>query len=153
MKLSEIKMHLNTAETVNFILPDGNYVPAHFHVTQVGSVFKHYIDCGGTERMEQAIRFQLWDANDYEHRLKPKKLLHIITLSEEKLGIGDHEIEVEYQGDTIGTYGLAFNGTDFILMARQTACLAQKDCGLPKQKTELSALGKNRTCKPEDGCC
>lgn len=147
MKLSEIKQHLNTAEAVNFILPDGSYVPEHFHVTEVGSVTKHFIDCGGTERTEKAVNFQLWDANDYEHRLKPQKLLNIIALSEKRLGIADEEIEVEYQGDTIGKYGLDFNGTDFILVPKQTACLAQDACGVPKQKVNLSEL------KPETACC
>jgi hypothetical protein len=39
------------------------------------------------------VNFQLWNTNDFEHRLKPK-LLDIIALSE-ILGIVDFEIEVE----------------------------------------------------------
>ena len=97
MKLSEIKKHLATAEAVNFRLPSGAYVPEHFHVTEIGLVTRHFIDCGGTERLEKVVNFQLFDANDYEHRLKPEKLIKIITLSEDKLGICDLEIEVEYQ--------------------------------------------------------
>lgn len=61
------------------------------------------------------MNFQLWNADDFEHRLKPNKLLNIIKLSEEKLGIGDFEIEVEYQSDTIGKYDLDFNGKTFVL--------------------------------------
>lgn len=71
MKLSEIKKHLSTAEAVNFKLSTGDYVPQHFHVTEVGLVTKHFIDCGGVERIEKVVNFQLWDANDFEHRLKP----------------------------------------------------------------------------------
>ena len=145
MKLSEIKQHLSTAEAVNFILPDGSYVLKHFHVTEVGSVTKHFIDCGGTERTEKAVNFQLWDANDYEHRLKPQKLLNIIALSEKRLGIADEEIEVEYQSGTIGKYGLDFNETDFILVPKQTACLAQDACCVPKQKVNLSELKSEST--------
>ncbi|MGI4738144.1 MAG: DUF6428 family protein [Janthinobacterium lividum] len=38
-------------EAVNFRLPTGEYLPAHFHVTEVvGLVSKHFIDCGGVER-------------------------------------------------------------------------------------------------------
>ena len=140
MKLSEIKRHLATAETVNFRLPSGAYVPGHFHVTEIGLVTKHFIDCGGTERLEKVVNFQLFDANDYEHRLKPQKLIKIITLSEDKLGIGDLEIEVEYQSETISKYGLNFNWKDFQLVPKHTACLASDACGIPsvKQKVHLN---------------
>lgn len=157
MKLSEIKEYLQTAETVNFQLPNGTFVPEHFHVTEVGMVNKHFIDCGGTVRLEKSINFQLWEANDFEHRLKPQKLLNIIALSEKVLGLEDLEIEVEYQADTIGKYALGFNGTDFLLLAKQTACLAEDSCGIPqsKQKISLSQIGANtqNSCTPGGGCC
>lgn len=157
MKLSEIKQHLSKATAVNFQLPGGSYVPAHFHVTEVGSVIKHFIDCGGKERIEKVINFQLWDANDDEHRLKPQKLLNIIALSEKRLGIGDGEIEVEYQGDTIGKYGLEFNGTDFILTVKQTACLAKEACGAPGWQLDpmeiLETKADGNSCTPGSGCC
>jgi hypothetical protein len=156
MKLSEIKKLLTTVETVNFKLPTGEYVPEHFHVTEVGLISKHYIDCGGTERFEKIANFQLWNANDLEHRLKPQKLLNIIALSEKILGAEDLEIEVEYQSDTIGRYGLHFNGKDFILIPKQTACLAQDNCGIPstKQKLQLATLQeKTACCSPGTGCC
>lgn len=156
MKLSEIKNHLRTAETVNFKLTSGAYIPDHFHVTEVGLVSKHFIDCGGTVRLEKVANFQLWNANDLEHRLKPQKLLKIIALSEKVLGIDDLEIEVEYQTDTIGKYGLHYNGKDFVLVPKQTACLASESCGIPStnQKVQLKEL-KTQTacCTPGDSCC
>ena len=82
MKLSEVKNYLSTAESVNFELENGTSVPEHFHVTEVGIITKNFIDCGGVVRNEKVANFQLWDANDFEHRLKPKKLLDIIALSE-----------------------------------------------------------------------
>src|SRR5690606_20862760 len=115
MKLSEIKEILPTLENVEFQLENGTFVPEHFHVTEVGQIIKSFIDCGGVIRNEKAVNFQLWNVDDYEHRLKPGKLLNIIRLSEEKLGIEDSEIEVEYQSDTIGKYDLDFNGKTFIL--------------------------------------
>lgn len=157
MKLSEIKTILPALENVAFQLPDGSFVPEHFHVTEVGSVQKHFIDCGGTIRKEQAVSFQLWNANDLEHRLKPGKLLNIIRLSEEKLGIGDNEIEVEYQGETIGKYGLDFNGKHFVLVSKATSCLATDACGVPAEKPRirLSELptGENASCTPGGNCC
>jgi hypothetical protein len=157
MKLSEIKNHLATAATVNFRLPTGAYVPQNFHVTEVGLVTRHFIDCGGTIRLEKVVNFQLFTANDFDHRLKPQKLSNIIALSETKLGIGDLEIEVEYQSDTIGKYGLHFNGKDFVLVPKQTACLASDACGIPpvKQDIQLGELQPvtQNSCTPGGGCC
>jgi hypothetical protein len=155
MKLSEIKKHLNTADSVNFKLENGVRIPDHFHVTEVGVITKQFIDCGGAIRNEKVANFQLWNANDVEHRLKPVKLLNIIRLSEEQLGIEDLEIEVEYQGATIGKYALGFDGTDFILLAKQTACLAEDSCGIPQKKKKLSLtdLINQNACTPGGGCC
>ena len=157
MKLSEFKKHLATLEAVNFKLPTGAYVPENFHVTEVALVTKHFIDCGGTERFEKAVSFQLFTATDFEHRLQPKKLSAIIALSENKLGLGDWEVEVEYQSDTIGKYGLHFNGKDFVPVPTQTACLASDACGIPpaKQKVQLNELQtlNQSCCTPGGGCC
>lgn len=156
MKLSEIKSILPTLDNVEFELENGTFVPEHFHVTEIGIVTKHFIDCGGTTRNEKKVSFQLWDANDFEHRLKPEKLLNIIRLSEEKLSIEDFEIEVEYQGETIGKYDLDFNGRHFVLKNTMTACLAKDACGVPpgKQKIALADLSANSSCcKPNSGCC
>lgn len=157
MKLSEIKNHLAQAESVNFRLPDGTMVPEHFHVTEVGVITKDFIDCGGTVRHEKVANFQLWDANDYEHRLKAGKLLDIIALSEKVLGMEDLEIEVEYQAQTIGKYDLGYDGTHFLLLAKQTACLATDQCGIPREKTrlklsELPTVNQS-SCTPGGGCC
>ena len=156
MKLSEIKNHLKQLETIAFELPNGELVPSHFHVTEVGKVTKHFIDCGGTERKESVVNFQLWEENDYDHRLHPEKLVRIIELSERVLGIEDLEIEVEYQGTTIGKYGLDFNGTNFLLTTKVTDCLAKDNCGIPseKPKIRLSEIqAQTSCCTPESGCC
>jgi hypothetical protein len=156
MKLSQVKSILNSVEAVNFILEDGTSVPEHFHVTEVGLVTKNFIDCGGTVRNETVVNFQLWNANDFEHRLKPLKLLSIIALSEKVLGIEDFEIEVEYQSQTIGKYDLDFNGNDFVLQNKKTACLAQDQCGVPaeKPKVRLSDMNNQASCcAPGGSCC
>ena len=156
MKLSEIKNILPQLENVEFQLENGTFVPEHFHVTEVGMVTKNFIDCGGTIRNEKVVNFQLWNANDFEHRLKPGKLLNIIELSEDKLGIEDLEIEVEYQAETIGKFGLDFNGKTFILINKQTDCLAPDLCGIPAEKPKLNMIdlpSNDNQCTPGGGCC
>jgi len=156
MKLSEVKENLKRSSEIAFQLPNGDLVPSHFHVTEVGKITKNFIDCGGTVRTEELVNFQLWNANDYNHRLHPEKLVHIIELSEKVLEIQDVEVEVEYQGDTIGKYGLEFDGTNFLLTTKQTDCLAKENCGVPEEKTKvkLASLEVSTTsCAPNSGCC
>lgn len=151
MKLSEIKDILRQANLLQFELPDGDLVPGHFHVTEIGKVTKHFIDCGGTERIEEVINFQLWNANDYDHRIHPEKLIHIIELSEKTLNLPDLEIEVEYQGQTIEKFGLEHDGWNFLLTSKNTDCLAKDKCDFPLETTPVSA--ENAACKSNSGCC
>ncbi len=156
MKLAEFKEILKGKLTIGFQLPNGELVPSHFHVTEVGQVTKKFIDCGGTIRDEKVVNFQLWEANDYDHRLHPEKLVNIIELSERLLGLENSEIEVEYQGNTIGKYGLDYQGEHFLLTSTTTDCLAKDKCGIPveKQKVQLSSVGKSDACcTPGGGCC
>jgi hypothetical protein len=156
MKLSEFKNALKTIQRVSFRLPDGEFVEAHTHITEVGMINKQFIDCGGVVRTETKVGFQLWkDDYDLEHRLYPEKLLNIIELSEKNLTILDEEIEIEYQSDTIGKYGVEFNGFEFVLTNKQTACLAEENCGIPvvKQKVSISEIQDGGSCAPNSGCC
>lgn len=155
MKLSEIKSHLESLNQVVFKLPNGEQVPSHFHVTEVGTVSKHFIDCGGTIRKENVINFQLWTSVDYDHRLAPAKLKSIIELSEKHLNLQDGEIEVEYQGESIMKFGLELVNGEFLLTSKFTACLAEDKCGIPAEKprVRLSALTQSSCCEPNSGCC
>ncbi|MBL7897011.1 MAG: hypothetical protein JNJ99_00660 [Crocinitomicaceae bacterium] len=157
MKLSEFRNHLSKLSNIRFELENGELVPQHFHVTEVGQINKKFIDCGGTLRDEIKINFQLWQAEDYDHRLSAEKLNNIIQLSIEKLNLADAEIEVEYQRETIGKYALSFKDDKFILMNTLTDCLAQDKCGIPvqKQKIRLSELnaGSGSCCTPGSKCC
>ena len=154
MKLSEFKNQLSRLQEIAFQLPNGQLVPEHFHVTEVGKINKHFIDCGGTMRDEEKISFQLWEENDYNHRLHPDKLIKIIDLAKDKLSLPDAEIEVEYQGESINKFELDFDGKNFLLVNTQTNCLAKEKCGIPeaKPKVKLSEL-QNSCCTPESGCC
>lgn len=149
MNLSAVKQALAGVTAVSFKLPDGSYVPQHFHVTEVGLITRHFIDCGGMERKDQTVNFQLWEAGDYDHRLAPQKFLHILDLSRKVLGDADLMVEVEYQQGTIGKFGLEFDGKDFILTDKKTACLAQDACGIPDAQLPKSKAA----CSPGGGCC
>ena len=156
MTISEINKQLLAVETVSFELENGTFVPENFHVTEVGKTTKHFIDCGGTMRTEETANFQLWDANDFDHRLKPQKLINIIALATKKLQIDENlQIEVEFQAETIGKYDLGFNGENFVLLAKKTNCLALEQCGIPSNivTEKIKTIVTNITCKPNSGCC
>ena len=151
MLLSQFLLALNQVEDFRFQTPDGTFVPPHFHITEVGMVHKHFIDCGGTERKESKVNFQLWSSDDFQHRLNPQKAIDIIRLSQQKIQLSDKEIEVEYQGETIGKYSLDFDGVNFLLLTRATDCLAKDNCGIPEKADQLST--DNSCCDPASGCC
>ncbi|MBY0244538.1 MAG: hypothetical protein K2Q03_03685 [Sphingobacteriaceae bacterium] len=145
MKLSEVKEKLKSIENMSFELENGQRIPNHFHITEIGLITKNFIDCGGTLRNETNINFQLWEANDFDHRLTPTKLLSIIELAEKQLPLGNFDVEAEYQSTTIGKYDLSFKDGKFILLNKKTDCLAQDSCGIPQEKLN--------TCTPGGGCC
>lgn len=158
MRISELKHFLSGQETILIKLSDGAAVPPHFHVTEVGEVTKHFVDCGGKVRLEKKANLQLWSADDYNHRLEPGKLVKIIEIAERDLGLGDLEIEVEFQGaDTIQKFGMAAAGNTLFLTGTATACLALEDCGLPevvkKAAVSLAGFTAGNTCTPGGGCC
>ncbi|HSZ72974.1 MAG TPA: DUF6428 family protein [Cytophagaceae bacterium] len=151
MKLSDFKKHLSVAKSVSFELPNHKMVVPHFHITEVGTVTRNSIDCGGNLHHNSFVNFQIWQNEDIDHRLTPIKLLNIISKSEQLFGNMDFEIEVEYQTDTIGKYNLGVKGENFVLIPTHTDCLAKDDCGVPV--LEPVQKQKTNTCSPGGGCC
>ena len=143
MKLSQLKDQLKSVDLLVFQLENGDLVPDHFHVTEFGLITKDFIDCGGTSRSEHTVSFQLWVADDYDHRLSPDKFLSIIEMAERNLVMGDFEIEVQYQSSTIGIWGLDFEKGVFCLTSKKTDCLAKDKCGITVPQK----------CSGETGCC
>ena len=157
MKLSQFRQHLDTVSQLNFVQPNGTLVPKHFHITEAGLTTKHFIDCGGTVRTDKTVNFQVWVAKDTAHRLEPNKLQKIISLSEKLFGNEDLEVEVEYQTETIGRYGVDIEGQNFLLTAKETDCLAKDNCGVTETKQQPEPLElqteKAACCTPGGGCC
>ena len=173
MKLSTFKNHLNQSQELTFTLPNGEPIPSHFHITEVGLITKNFIDCGGTVRSTKIISFQVWVANDTEHRLEPQKLLKIISSADYLFENEDYEIEVEYDSlmsaenqhllshsgtwQTIGRYGIEFYNDHFIFTTKQTDCLAKDQCGVPPEKIKVKlsdiVAAPIQACTPGGNCC
>lgn len=139
--------HPNT--DIQVILPDGNPVPAHFHVTEVGRVQKDFIDCGGTIRSVSSCVLQVWVADDTDHRLSTTKLTKIIGLAAPLLKSTNLPIEIEYEAGVVSQYPLASveystSGLLLCLGSKHTACLAEDRCGINPAGT---------SCCTTPGCC
>lgn len=120
---------------VRLVLPDGAFVPAHFHVTEVGRVQKDFIDCGGTIRNSVSCVLQVWVATDMNHRLETTKLAGVISKSRNLFTAMDCPLEVEYENGLISQYPvLRSEGTPnaliLYLRTKHTACLALDRCGV-----------------------
>jgi len=138
MNVSEFKARLadHPNKLVRFVFDDGETIPAHYHVTEVGHVKKDFIDCGGTVRSLATCLLQTWTHDDdQDHRLDSLKLLTIISLAEEHFPIADLEVEVEYEDCVISQFLVTGGEADddavtFQLSDKHTDCLAKEKCGI-----------------------
>ncbi|QJX01220.1 DUF6428 family protein [Frigoriglobus tundricola] len=151
MKLDTILAILseNPAAALHLMLPDHSFVPAHFHVTEVGRVQKDFIDCGGTVRSTTTCVLQVWVAQDHDHRLDTTKLAHIIRLASPLLKATDLPVEVEYENGAVSQFPVTEaevtpSGVLLHLGTKHTACLAQDRCGIGAVET---------ACCATPGCC
>jgi len=135
MNITSLKEFLKGKKSLTIQLPDQSFIPFHFHITEIGVIKKTFIDCGGVFRTDGAINFQIWVADDINHRLDPQKLLNIIDLAENEFQLNDEDIEVEYQTDTLGKYSLDHNGTNLLLLPKKANCLAPDKCGVSSKKS------------------
>lgn len=125
----------NREAPLHVMLPSGEFIPDHFHVTEIGCVEKKFIDCGGTRRRSLACSLQVWTAHDAEHRLAAGKLADIFRLARPVLESDELPVEVEYGVEVAAQYRLANvevtpKGLLFVLAGRQTECLAPDKCGV-----------------------
>lgn len=136
-------------QAVHVLLPDNQYVPSHFHVTEAGRVVKDFVDCGGTVRNAVSCVLQVWVANDLEHRLTTTKLEQIIRKGLTILKSTDVPLEIEFDNGLISQYPVLQiddmpDGFRLQLGTKHTACLAPDRCAVP-----LSVLS---SCS-SPGCC
>jgi hypothetical protein len=128
-------LEFNSDSSLRFVLPSGEFIPDHFHVTEIGRIEKNFIDCGGTRRHSVACMLQTWTANDLDHRLTAGKLAKIFKLAAPVLKATDLPVEVEYGTEVAAQYALdkvevTPKALNFVLTAKQTDCLARDKCGV-----------------------
>jgi hypothetical protein len=147
MNLKTLICHLNveTGKEIQIRLPSGDLVAPHFHITEMGIVTKNFTDCGGTERCNRTCVFQVWVANDYDHRVTTDKLNKIIKTIDNIL-LNCLDVYFEIQRETISLYKLKDisvkdNHIIINLENTKTECLAPDKCGVKE------------SCCSGNGCC
>ena len=128
-------LQANPGAPMHWMLPDKSFVPAHYHITEVGRLQKDFVDCGGTVRSLTSCLLQIWVANDTEHRLETTKLAAIMKVAAPLLKSDDLPVEVEYEEGVLSQYPVAGAevtpaGILFYLGTKHTACLAPDKCGV-----------------------
>lgn len=155
---NELKKHPD--RNVRFLLPNGEAVPAHAHVTEVARIDKRFIDCGGTLRNDTNCRLQTWFSDDTDHRLTSGKLAKILDMAAPILGTDDLEVDVEHEVGFISQFPITsveIKEHEIIirLTERHTACLALDKCKPPgRPVSDLNPLKFNfRETQSANNCC
>jgi len=133
MKISRFRRALeeHPAGVVVLVLPDGEPIPAGFHVTEVGHVARNFIDCGGTVRRRESCLMQAWvPEGGLEAPLSAGKLARILDLSRRVLPARDLDVELEYGGNPLGHFKVSSvdarrDQIVFRLAHKKTDCLAR----------------------------
>jgi Family of unknown function (DUF6428) len=149
MNVTEFKAQLlaHPDKLLTFVLPDGGFIPAHFHITEVGHVQRNFVDCGGTRRRTEACLLQTWVASDDDHRLNASKLAKIFSHASDVLPSEDLPVEIEYEDYVVSQFPVtgvqvADGALLFTLGLKHTDCLAKELC-----------LPSGGCCSTEGGCC
>ena len=124
-----LEQHPNTLP--RFILPDGDFIPPHAHVTEVGHLVKNFIDCGGVTGRSESVVLQTHVGRDVEHRLRSDRFAKILQLGGRVLPSDQLDVEIEYDCCVVAQYPVvevkpAGEHLDVLLGKRKTQCLAQE---------------------------
>ena len=114
-----------------FVLPDGDYIPAHAHVTEVGHLVRTFIDCGGLSGKEEKVLLQTHVGSDTDHRLRSDRFAKILQLGNRVISSADLDVDVEYDCCVVAQYPIAEATSDsehlnLILGRSRTQCRARE---------------------------
>jgi hypothetical protein len=131
-----------------FVLPDGDYIPAHAHVTEVGHVVRNFIDCGGLTGKEEKIVLQTHVGSDIDHRLRSDRFAKILQLGNRVVPNADLDVDVEYDCCVVAQYPIAEAAPDgdhlnLMLRRSRTQCRARE-----RREREQAAC-----CATSAACC
>ena len=144
-----------------FVLPNGEAIAPHFHITEVGHVTKNFMDCGGTRRKTESCLLQTWVYSDVDHRLETSKLANILRIAGDVLPSLDLPVEIEHEAGVVSQYPVTAGSSDGQTLTlttelKHTACLAMDLCCGPTSTpatADKPRVKAGACCSPGSGCC
>jgi hypothetical protein len=142
-------LEANPKRFPRFVLPDGDCIPAHAHVTEVGHVVRNFIDCGGLVGKEEKILLQTHVGDDTDHRLRSDRFAKILQLGNRVVPSTNLDVDVEYDCCVVAQYPIAEARPDgqhlnLILRRGRTQCRARE-----RRQPETAA----DCCATSAACC
>jgi hypothetical protein len=139
-------LEANPSRFPRFVLPDGDYIPTHAHVTEVGHVARNFIDCGGLTGKEEKVVLQTHVGNDTDHRLRSDRFAKI--LGNRVIPNADLDVDIEYDCCVVAQYPIAEatpegDHLNLILRRGRTQCRAR----------ERHEKGTAACCATSAACC
>jgi hypothetical protein len=122
-------LKINPQRFLRFVLPHGDYIPAHAHVTEVGHLVRNFIDCGGLIGREEKVVLQTHVGDDTDHRLRSDRFAKILQLGNRVIPSAELDVDVEYDCCVVAQYPIAEAKPDgehlnLILRRERTQCRA-----------------------------
>ena len=141
-------LEANPSRFPRFVLPNGDCIPAHAHVTEVGHLVRNFIDCGGLTGKEEKIVLQTHVGNDTDHRLRSDRFAKILRLGNRMIPTADLDVDVEYDCCVVAQYPIAEatpegDHLNLILRRGRTQCRARE-----RHEKETAAC-----CATSAACC
>ena len=142
-------LEANPRRFSRFVLPNGDYVPAHAHITEVGHVVRNFVDCGGLTGTEEKVVLQTHVGNDADHRLRSDRFAKILRLGNRVIPSADLPVDVEYDCCVVARYPIVDAKPDgehlnLILHRGRTQCRARE-----RRESETAA----GCCDTSAACC
>jgi Family of unknown function (DUF6428) len=151
MKFNELIAALQQSPTTfpRFVLPDGDYIPAHAHLTEVGHVVRNFIDCGGLTGKEEKVVVQTHVSDDIDHRLRSDRFAQILQLGSRVVPSAALDVNVEYDCCVVAQYPIAGATLDgehlnLILQRGRTQCRV-------RERRERATVANG--CIASEACC
>jgi hypothetical protein len=131
-----------------FVLPDGDYIPAHAHVTEVGHLVKNTIDCGGLSGKEERVVLQMHVGDDIDHRLRSDRFAKILRLGKRVIPTANLDVDVEYDCCVVAQYPITSAKPDgeylnMILQRGRTQCRVRER---RQGETAITCCATNAAC-------
>jgi hypothetical protein len=151
MKLHELQRSLEQYPNSfpRFVLPDGDCIPAHAHITEIAHLVRTFIDCGGVPGKEERVLLQTHVGDDTDHRLRSERFSKILQLGTRVLPNSNLDVDVEYNCCVVAQYPITNlrpfgQYLDVILERGRTQCRPRE-----RQKSKMA----DTCCATAAACC